>query len=166
MVAHRQPAVAPADLSAAVVEAGRHLVGAWEHAAEVARPTVSTAQMRALVVIGQLGELPMGSLAESLGLLPSSATRLCDRLETAGLVERRPSPENRRQVLVRLTKDGRRLLQRVEQTRKRDVAKVLQRMTPEGQRALLEGLSQFAETQASVRSGGDGSRTGRRRAAR
>lgn len=144
------------------MEAGRHLVGAWERATEVARPAVSAAQMRALVVIGQESELPMGSLAGSLGLLPSSATRLCDRLEASGLVERQPSPENRRQVLVRLTKEGRRLLQRVEQTRKRDVAKVLTSMTPEGQRALLEGLSQFAATQVAVQAGSTGG-GGRRR---
>lgn len=42
-------------------------------------------------------------------------TRLVDRLEKAGLVERERSVEDRRVVLVRITREGRALLKRLRE---------------------------------------------------
>lgn len=44
-----------------------------------------------------------GEIAKLTGLTSGSATRLVDRLERAGLVERRPDPHDRRKTLVSLT---------------------------------------------------------------
>lgn len=52
--------------------------------------------------------LRMTELAERLGLSPSAATRVIDRLEVRGWVEREIPGNNRRTVLVRPTVDGRR----------------------------------------------------------
>lgn len=49
----------------------------------------------------------VGELAERLQLEPHSTVGLVTRCETAGLVERRPSTEDRRQVQVHLTRAGR-----------------------------------------------------------
>jgi DNA-binding MarR family transcriptional regulator len=49
---------------------------------------------------------PIGSLAESWGCDPSNATFIIDRLEQAGLAERRPNPADRRVKLVLLTSKG------------------------------------------------------------
>lgn len=43
-----------------------------------------------------------GEIAELTGLTSGSATRLVDRLEKAGLVERHPDPHDRRKMLVTL----------------------------------------------------------------
>jgi DNA-binding MarR family transcriptional regulator len=48
-------------------------------------------------------------LAELLGLDPSQVVLLVDELAGAGLVERRPSPSDRRAKLVAATAEGRRL---------------------------------------------------------
>lgn len=48
-------------------------------------------------------------LAEQLGLDPSQVVLLVDELATAGLVERRPSPNDRRAKLVAATAEGREL---------------------------------------------------------
>jgi DNA-binding MarR family transcriptional regulator len=48
-------------------------------------------------------------LAEVLGLDPSQVVVLVDELAAAGLVERRPSPSDRRAKLVAATEEGRRL---------------------------------------------------------
>ena len=48
-------------------------------------------------------------LAEVLGLDPSQVVLLVDELAAAGLVERRPSPSDRRAKLVAATAEGRRL---------------------------------------------------------
>jgi DNA-binding MarR family transcriptional regulator len=44
-----------------------------------------------------------GEIAKLTGLTSGAATRLVDRLEKAGFVERRPDPHDRRKTLVRLT---------------------------------------------------------------
>jgi DNA-binding MarR family transcriptional regulator len=49
---------------------------------------------------------PMGSCAHDLGCDASTATWLIDRLEEKGLVERRPSPTDRRVKAVILTPAG------------------------------------------------------------
>jgi len=51
--------------------------------------------------------VPMGSLADGLLNRAADATRLVDRLVAHGLVTRKPSPHDRRVVLVRATTRGR-----------------------------------------------------------
>jgi MarR family transcriptional regulator, lower aerobic nicotinate degradation pathway regulator len=55
-------------------------------------------------------EPTMNELARLLGLDKSSVTGLVERAERRGLVERAPSPADRRAVLVRLTGEGRTLV--------------------------------------------------------
>src|SRR3954452_21469676 len=50
--------------------------------------------------------LPIGAVADGLLNRASDTTRLIDRMERAGLVERLRNPEDRRGVLVRPTKAG------------------------------------------------------------
>ncbi|MGW2149729.1 MarR family winged helix-turn-helix transcriptional regulator [Nonomuraea bangladeshensis] len=53
------------------------------------------------------GPVSTGEIARLTGLTPGSATRLVDRLERAGLVERRPDPADRRRALVALAPSAR-----------------------------------------------------------
>lgn len=53
--------------------------------------------------------LTIGALAEAL-LLQHHSGELADRLEAAGLVARRPDPDDGRRVLLTLTSDAERLL--------------------------------------------------------
>ena len=64
-----------------------------------------------------LGEPSLDRIRRVLGLTPSGAVRLVDRLEQAGQVTRRPSSEDARSVTVRLTPKGRRAAQRVARAR-------------------------------------------------
>ena len=59
------------------------------------------------------GRLRMHELAESLVLVPSSLTRLIDRMCGAGLVERKPCPEDRRVVYCVITAAGKAAYHRV-----------------------------------------------------
>jgi len=56
-------------------------------------------------------EPTIGELAERLQIQHHSAVELIDRLEQRGLVRRERSQRDRRQVYVRLTPDGERLLE-------------------------------------------------------
>lgn len=54
----------------------------------------------------QPGCARMSEVASQVSFPPSSFTRLIDRMEEAGLVERGPDPTNRRATLLRLTALG------------------------------------------------------------
>ncbi|MEV4349960.1 MarR family transcriptional regulator [Actinoplanes sp. NPDC049596] len=62
--------------------------------------------LAALRRAGEPFQLSPGELATSMMLSTGGMTARLDRLERAGLVERRPSPTDRRSVLVRLTEAG------------------------------------------------------------
>jgi len=57
-------------------------------------------------------ERSMSDLAESILLSPSGCTRLVDRLEAEGLVERRRSARDSRVVMAAITPSGRRRMMR------------------------------------------------------
>jgi MarR family transcriptional regulator, transcriptional regulator for hemolysin len=63
-------------------------------------------------VLRRLAKQPqsLGQLGTELALAPPSVTRLVDRLEERGLIERRRELEDRRKVVATLTDEGRRLL--------------------------------------------------------
>jgi DNA-binding MarR family transcriptional regulator len=54
------------------------------------------------------GPKTAGQLSEGTGLRPAATTALVDRLAKRGLVERLPSEDDRRRVLVRMTAEGER----------------------------------------------------------
>src|SRR2546426_7647398 len=62
-------------------------------------------QLQALTVLAA-GDVRMHELARRLGLATSTVTRLVDRLEAAGLAERRSERPDRRSVLVGLSTSG------------------------------------------------------------
>jgi DNA-binding MarR family transcriptional regulator len=77
---------------------------------------VNTQQHQLLLALKGLpdGTNPtVGALAERLQLRHHSAVGLVDRLAQAGYVSRRPNPDDRRQVLVRMTKRGDAVLQKL-----------------------------------------------------
>lgn len=73
---------------------------------------LTLAQVRAL---RRLADEPksLGQLGMELALAPPSVTRLVDRLEERGLIERSRKDEDRRKVLATLTAEGRRLVSAV-----------------------------------------------------
>ncbi len=73
-------------------------------------PGPSISWYSALATVAVHGELAIGALAEAERLPSSAATRLADRLEDAGLVERRRHPTDRRGVNLAITPHGREVL--------------------------------------------------------
>src|SRR3954449_11401909 len=77
----------------------------------------SLVQLRALTVISDAGEANLVQLAEGMGVTVSTTSRLVDRLIAAGLVDRRTAAHTRREISLRLTEQGRELLERYDNLR-------------------------------------------------
>jgi DNA-binding MarR family transcriptional regulator len=60
-----------------------------------------------LLTFSRAGALPLGKMGQRLQVHPTSVTSIVDRLEQAGLVERRRHPEDGRAVLAEITPAGR-----------------------------------------------------------
>ncbi|MEU5880777.1 MarR family transcriptional regulator [Spirillospora sp. NPDC047279] len=60
-----------------------------------------------LLAFTRTGSLPMGKMGVRLMVHPASVTNVIGRLERRGLVQRRPSPDDRRVVLAEITPAGR-----------------------------------------------------------
>lgn len=97
---------------------------------------VSLPQLRVLVILASRGPQSLNSVARSLEIHPSNATRACDRLVEAGLIRREADANDRRQLELILTQRGERLIHRVMDHRRKHVVDLL-RQVPEHEREQL-----------------------------
>lgn len=138
-----RPAAGPLDVGCA--ETGLALlIEASERAVEELGLSVPPAQIRALLIIDRAGSMNLSRLAESLGASPSAASRLCDRIQAAGLLARDRAPASRREIVLFPTESGRRLAEWVRARRRAALGSVLQAMSPDGRDALAQGLRELA----------------------
>jgi DNA-binding MarR family transcriptional regulator len=121
------------------------LLEACERAVEELGSAVPPAQMRALMIIDRTGSLNLSRLAAALGASASATSRLCDRMQAAGLLTRDRAAASRREIVLLPTESGRRLAQWVQSRRRAALSDVLQTMSPSGREALVQGLKEIAE---------------------
>ncbi|MBQ0993681.1 MarR family transcriptional regulator [Micromonospora sp. PSH03] len=133
-------------MAAALDVAAAALLGIWESAREGTANRVSGAQLRAVMVVEQYDGINLRRLATRLDMLLSSASRLCDRLVAAGMLEREPGRFDRREISLHLTPEARRLVAELRADRQGQLAAVLAGMSQEGRDALLRGMREFDET--------------------
>ncbi|WP_328498444.1 MarR family transcriptional regulator [Streptomyces sp. NBC_00414] len=131
-----------------VLDAVEGLVTLWFAAAEDITPRMSTRQLLALQTVHRLPELNLTTLAEHLGIALPTASRLCDRLEAAGLLQRTVQPHSRREIQLLVTSHGRRLLADVTERRSRSLAGVFDAMAPGERDSLRHGLHAFERARA------------------
>lgn len=103
----------------------------------------SLPQLRVLTLMEKRGSLTLGGVAAALGVHPSNATRMCDRLVVAGYVDRQDDPDDRRQLRLTLTDAGHRLVESVMSHRRTAVARAMAEMAPEDRALLVSTLEQF-----------------------
>jgi DNA-binding MarR family transcriptional regulator len=94
---------------------------------------VTLPQYRMLVVLSA-APTNLSGLARVLDVAPSTAMRMVDRLEAAGLVSRVVPATNRRETRLALTTAGKRAVRTVTARRRRDLRAVIERI-PVEQRA-------------------------------
>ncbi|MFC6082016.1 MarR family winged helix-turn-helix transcriptional regulator [Sphaerisporangium aureirubrum] len=131
-------------VTSAVLGASRLLVAISARSLAAAEDRVTLPQFRMLLVVWQ-DETKLVTLAERLGVNPSTALRMVDRLASAGLVSREVNPNNRRETLLRLTGEGRRLVEEVTTRRRTEIATIVTRMPVCQRQALIKAMRAFNE---------------------
>jgi DNA-binding MarR family transcriptional regulator len=131
------------EIATAVEATAEALVGVLDAARLAQVPVIPPAQLRVLTIVATNRHTNMSRLAEALEVVPSSASRLCDRLEATGLLRRVPDPRDRREVRLLLTTSARRLLDDLHTRRRDALAAVLERMTPAAREELVRALRAF-----------------------
>ena len=106
---------------------------------------IGLAPLRALQALDRLGPSLVTELGADLGLLPSTASRLSDRLADAGYITRRVSPTNRRATLLELTDAGRSILDELVALRVNAFGEVVRHMSEADRAALIRGTRAFTE---------------------
>src|SRR5437867_6025628 len=101
-------------------------------------------QLQALTVLAA-GDVRMHELARRLGLATSTVTRLVDRLEAAGLAERRETRPDRRSILVGLSATGREALAAFRRRLRTLFRELLVELPPHEQGELLRLLTKLGE---------------------
>jgi DNA-binding MarR family transcriptional regulator len=97
------------------------------------------------------GDMTQRELAVACGLDKTTMVAVVDRLEGAGLVERRPSAADRRAWLISVTEKGRRLVTRANKIVERIHADVLEGRSPELRKGLIGGLEHLVDVGRSGR---------------
>jgi DNA-binding MarR family transcriptional regulator len=133
------------DTAAAVESSVESLLAVLDSARLAQSPAIPPTQLRVLSLIAASRHTNMNRLAEALDVVASSASRLCDRLEAAGLLRREPDPHDRREVRLVLTPAAHRLLDELRERRRAALAEVLERMSPVGRHELVRALAAFDE---------------------
>jgi DNA-binding MarR family transcriptional regulator len=100
---------------------------------------LSRGEFEVLATLRRGGEpytLAPTALARWMMLSSAAMTNRVDRLEAAGLVERRPDPGDRRGVLVALTPDGKRVVDAAVDDHVENERRLLEPLTAEEQQTL------------------------------
>jgi len=133
------------ELVTAVLSASRVLVAVSVRSLAKVEGVVTATQFRTLVVLAGHGEMNLNRLADLLGVTPSTAMRMIDRLLTANLVTRRDNPTNRREVVLGLTDQGKQVVREVTSARRSEIAGIVKAIPATQRAGLIEALRAFAD---------------------
>lgn len=121
----------------------RALIGIAMESLQVEGGRVSLPQFRLLLALDGLGRVPSSRLAAQLGLAASAITRMVDRLQDSGMVQRGTDPRSRSIVTVELTDAGRGLVSAVLARRHERLAAILDRMSAGDHAAAVRAAREF-----------------------
>ncbi|MEU9433450.1 MarR family transcriptional regulator [Streptomyces sp. NPDC048252] len=136
----------PLQVARVTSEAAELLEVLWGRASTA---PVSASQLRVLFILEHHEGINLRTLAEFLGSTPPSTSRLCDRLQAVGFVERRVAAESRRELELFLSRRGSAFLADLRSRREAALESVLEQMPAAQRAALLRGLEAFCAAAAA-----------------
>ncbi|MFI1920464.1 MarR family winged helix-turn-helix transcriptional regulator [Nocardia sp. NPDC020380] len=131
------------EITDALLAASRLLVALSARSIALVDESLTIPQFRMLVILSTRGPSKVVALSTALGVQPSTAARMIDRLVSAGLVNREPNPDSRRELIIELTTLGHRVVDRVTSHRRREIASVVQQMPEADRTGLVRALTAF-----------------------
>lgn len=108
-----------------------------------AKHSITNSQWITLMAIYSSGGCSMGYLSERMRIAMPTVTGLIDRLYNLGFVQRQSPPEDRRKVIVELTKDGHRLVREFKVVVRRRWSTLLENLTAEEIKTYKKVLGKF-----------------------
>ena len=116
-------------------------------------PLLSPPQLRTLAYLHRSPEACLFHVAEHLGVTHPTASVIVERLVRRGLVARITNPEERRRIMLRLTPEGARHLQRARQTTQTWLASTLSQLSTTSLRRIKQGVILLGEPFAGAPGG-------------
>jgi DNA-binding MarR family transcriptional regulator len=114
-------------------------------------------QIQVLRILKREGVVPTGKLALCLRISASATTQLTDRLIRKGLIERRPSEDDRRAVLVGLSAKGQGLVDRFRARRNAVFSAALSQLSEEDRAQVVTSLQKVIAVLEGFETGAQGS---------
>jgi DNA-binding MarR family transcriptional regulator len=108
-------------------------------------------QLSLIATVARNGELPIAELGRIEAVNPTLLSRALGRLEEAGLLSRRPHPDDRRAAFIDLTAAGRRLHRRIRAERTDVLAAQLRDLSEADRAALVAALPALEQIAASLK---------------
>ncbi|MGW7080009.1 MarR family winged helix-turn-helix transcriptional regulator [Streptomyces sp. NPDC054866] len=135
------------------------LVSLWARAYRAVSPRLSALQLEALLITRRNPGINLTGLAVEVGAALPAVSRLCDRLEAAGLLCREPAPTSRREIGLALTQQGTEIIDALLSRRSELFGDVLSRMPTAARRQFVAGLREFSDAARTRHlNGSEGSR--------
>jgi DNA-binding MarR family transcriptional regulator len=112
----------------------QHELDAWM------RLHLGIAQLKSLFFINNRGYTTTGKLAAVLKVTPTNMTGVIDRLLEKGLITRTTNPDDRRELVLRMTPSGEELVAELRQKRKERMIELFNRLTEEEAETVAQAL--------------------------
>lgn len=128
-----------------------HQIHSALFAEETEGSSITPVQYSLLYCLCSHGELDQNSLAQHLGLERTSVAEVLSRLERRELLTRCASEQDRRVRLVKLTRRGRALVQRMSASVARAHERTLAELAPQERRLLTQMMQRLVLADASGR---------------
>ncbi|MBW2364655.1 MAG: MarR family transcriptional regulator [Deltaproteobacteria bacterium] len=100
-------------------------------------------QHMTVMAIDENGPLTIKSLAAILGVSSPSASAMVDKLVEKGILTREQSQEDRRQVIVRISPEAAKKIERIKQIALRSIVDLVNKVGPETTRKWCEVLEEI-----------------------
>jgi DNA-binding MarR family transcriptional regulator len=136
----------PDAITDALLTASRLLVAVSAHSIATVDENITIPQFRTLVILSNRGPVNLATLAGLLGVKPSAAGQMVDRLVAAGFIDRLPHAASRRELLAALTQRGRKVVRQVTAHRRAEIASIVGKMSPPERHGLRRALTAFTAT--------------------
>lgn len=107
---------------------------------------LSMAQLKTLITLYDAGALPIGQIAEALGIGQPTASHLVDRLVQSGYIDRTEDQIDRRRTLAELSPPGNELVEKLREVRVEPMQRWLAQLDDATLAALHMGIVALAAT--------------------